>query len=149
MGIKMGIVWLIILIALVVIELATMGLTTIWFAGGALVATAIAAFDGPLWAQIAAFIVVSLLLLIFTRPIAVKFFNGKRVKTNSESVVGARAIVTQRIDNLKGEGTVVLNGQEWTARSASSDVDIEEGAVVVVREIQGVKVIVEQTADEA
>ena len=43
----------------------------------------------------------------------------------------------------------MLNGQEWSARSAQPDVDIEEGAVVVVREIQGVKVIVEQTAEEA
>ena len=145
----MGIVWLVILVLLVIIELATMGLTTVWFAGGALVAAAIAAFNGPIWAQIAAFIVVSLLLLIFTRPIAIKYFNVERIKTNSESLIGAQAIVTKRIDNLMGEGTVVLNGQEWTARSLVSDVSIEEGAVVVVREIQGVKVIVEQTADEA
>lgn len=145
----MGIVWLVILVLLVIIELATMGLTTVWFAGGALVAAAIAAFNGPIWAQIAAFIVVSLLLLIFTRPIAIKYFNVERTKTNSESLIGAQAIVTKRIDNLMGEGTVVLNGQEWTARSLVSDVSIEEGAVVVVREIQGVKVIVEQTADEA
>lgn len=145
----MGIVWLVILVLLVLIELATMGLTTVWFAGGALVAAVIAAFNGPLWAQVGAFIVVSLLLLIFTRPIAMKYFNVERIKTNSESLIGKQAIVTQRIDNLQGEGTVVINGQEWSARSIQPDVDIEEGAVVVVREIQGVKVIVEQTADEA
>lgn len=145
----MGIVWLVILVLLVLIELATMGLTTVWFAGGALVAAVIAAFNGPLWAQVGAFIVVSLLLLIFTRPIAMKYFNVERTKTNSESLIGKQAIVTQRIDNLQGEGTVVINGQEWSARNIQPDVDIEECAVVVVREIQGVKVIVEQTADEA
>jgi membrane protein implicated in regulation of membrane protease activity len=113
------------------------------------VAAVIAGFNGPLWAQVGAFIVVSLLLLIFTRPIAMKYFNVERTKTNSESLIGKQAIVTQRIDNLQGEGTVVINGQEWSARSIQPDMDIEEGAVVVVREIQGVKVIVEQTAEEA
>ena len=145
----MGIAWLVILVLLVLIELATMGLTTVWFAGGALVAAVIAAFNGPLWAQIGAFIVVSLLLLVFTRPIAVKYFNVERTKTNSESLIGMQAIVTERIDNLKSTGTVVLNGQEWTARSFHQDVDIEEGVVVQIRDIQGVKLIVEQIAAEA
>lgn len=145
----MGIAWLVILVLLVLIELATMGLTTVWFAGGALVAAVIAAFNGPLWAQIGAFIVVSLLLLVFTRPIAVKYFNVERTKTNSESLIGMQAIVTERIDNLKSTGTVVLNGQEWTARSPHQDMAIEEGVVVEVRDIQGVKLIVEQIAPEA
>ncbi|MBQ9122557.1 MAG: NfeD family protein [Lachnospiraceae bacterium] len=145
----MGIMWLVILVLLILIEFATMGLTTVWFAGGALVAAVIAALNGPIWAQVAAFVVVSLLLLIFTRPIAVKYFNVDRTKTNTESLIGKQAIVTERIDNLKATGTATINGQEWTARSASQDVDIEEGAVVIIKEIQGVKLIVEQIAVEA
>lgn len=145
----MGIMWLVILVLLILIEFATMGLTTVWFAGGALVAAVIAALNGPIWAQVVAFVVVSLLLLIFTRPIAVKYFNVDRTKTNTESLIGKQAIVTERIDNLKATGTAAINGQEWTARSASQDVDIEEGAVVIIKEIQGVKLIVEQIAVEA
>lgn len=145
----MGIMWLVILVLLVLIEFVTMGLTTVWFAGGALVAAIVAAFNGPLWAQIGAFLVVSLLLLIFTRPIAVKYFNVERIKTNTESLIGMQAIVTARIDNLNAEGVVTVNGQEWTARSFLPDQDIEEGAVVVIREIQGVKLVVEQIAVEA
>lgn len=145
----MGIMWLVILVLLILIEFATMGLTTVWFAGGALVAAVIAALNGPIWAQVAAFVVVSLLLLIFTRPIAVKYFNVDRTKTNTESLIGKQAIVTERIDNLKATGIAAINGQEWTARSASQDVDIEEGAVVIIKEIQGVKLIVEQIAVEA
>lgn len=145
----MGIMWLVILVLLILIEFATMGLTTVWFAGGALVAAVIAALNGPIWAQVAAFVVVSLLLLIFTRPIAVKYFNVDRTKTNTESLIGKQAIVTERIDNLKATGTAAINGQEWTARSAFQDVDIEEGAVVIIKEIQGVKLIVEQIAVEA
>lgn len=145
----MGIMWLVILVLLILIEFATMGLTTVWFAGGALVAAVIAALNGPIWVQVAAFVVVSLLLLIFTRPIAVKYFNVDRTKTNTESLIGKQAIVTERIDNLKATGIAAINGQEWTARSASQDVDIEEGAVVIIKEIQGVKLIVEQIAVEA
>ena len=144
----MDIVWLIILVVLILIEFATLGLTTVWFAGGALIAAIIAAFNGPLWLQIVAFIVVSLLLLIYTRPIAMKYFNVKRTKTNSESLIGKQAIVTEKIDNLQGTGTVTVSGQEWTARSQDRS-DIEEGAVVQILEIQGVKLIVKQIAVEA
>ncbi len=145
----MGIVWLVILVVLILIELATMGLTTVWFAGGALVAALIAVFNGPLWAQIGAFVVVSLLLLIFTRPIAMKYFNVDRTKTNTESLIGKQAIVTERIDNLKSQGSVIVNGLQWTARSLQHNQDIQEGAVVEIRDIQGVKLIVEPVAVEA
>ena len=135
--------WLILLIALVVVELATMGLTTIWFAAGSLVATVAAAVGAPLYLQIALFLIVSVLMLVFTRPVAVKYFNRDRVKTNVDSVIGRKGIVTGKIDNLQGCGQVTLNGQEWTARSLSEGQTIQEGSVVVIREVRGVKLIVE------
>lgn len=135
--------WLVFLVALVVIEICTMGLTTIWFAAGALAATVAAALGAPLFLQIALFLIVSVLMLVFTRPIAVKYFNQDREKTNVESVIGKKAIVTGAIDNLQACGQVTLNGLEWTARSAADDLKIPEGSVVIVREIQGVKLIVE------
>ena len=135
--------WLVFLVALVVIEICTMGLTTIWFAAGALAATVAAALGAPLFLQIALFLIVSVLMLVFTRPIAVKYFNQDREKTNVESVIGKKAIVTGAIDNLQACGQVTLNGLEWTARSTADDLKIPEGSVVIVREIQGVKLIVE------
>ena len=87
--------------------------------------------------------VISLILLFFTRPIAVKYFNKDRVKTNVESMVGRQAIVTDEIDNLKAAGQVTVNGQEWTARSWDEKVKIPVGEVVTVRAINGVKLIVE------
>ena len=71
--------WLVLLVVLVVIEIATLGLTTIWFAGGALVALIAAAFGAPLYFQVALFIAVSAVLLFFTRPLAVRYFNNDRV----------------------------------------------------------------------
>lgn len=138
------IIWLIVFVILVAVEIATMGLATIWFAGGALVATLVAAIGGPVWLQIAVFVVVSTVLLFFTRPIAVKYFNKERVRTNVESLIGKQAIVISEIENLHGVGQVTVNGQEWSARSSKSDVKIPVGAVVVILAIEGVKLIVEE-----
>lgn len=137
------IMWLAVLVILVIVELATMGLTTIWFAGGALIATIIAALEGPIWLQFVCFVVVSLVLLVLTRPVAMRYFNQNREKTNTDSLVGKQAIVTLDINNLLGTGQVMLNGMEWSARSTKEDVKIEAGAVVVVKGISGVKVLVE------
>ena len=74
--------WLAIFIVLLIIEIATMGLTTIWFAGGALIAFCAGVVGFGLGVQVGTFIVVSLLLLLLTRPLAVKYFNQERQKTN-------------------------------------------------------------------
>lgn len=137
------IVWLAVLVLLVIIELATMGLTTIWFAGGALVATIIAALNGPIWLQFVCFVVVSLVLLVLTRPVAMRYFNQNREKTNVDGLIGKQAIVTLEINNLLGTGQVMIGGMEWTARSVNDEEKIEAGAVVIVKSISGVKVLVE------
>lgn len=137
-------IWLAVLVVCVGIEIATMGLTTIWFAGGALVSAILAALNAPLWLQIVEFFVVSLILLYLTRPVAVKYFNKDRVKTNVESLIGRQAIVISEIDNLQGIGQVTVGGQEWSARSVKDDVQLPVGSVVVVRSVSGVKLIVEE-----
>ena len=141
-------IWVLLLVVFVVVEVLTMGLTTIWFAGGALAAVGVAALHLPSYVQIATFIVVSGLLVFFTRPIAVKYFNQDRIKTNAESIVGKKAIVTGAIDNIKAQGQVTVSGMEWTARSTSDDITIAEGAVVTIVAINGVKLIVEERKEE-
>ena len=140
---NMTIVWLVLLIVMVVIELATMGLTTIWFAGGSLVATIAAACSAPIWLQVTLFFVVSLVLLWFTRPIAVKYFNKDRIRTNVEAMVGRQGVVTSEIDNLEGIGEVKIGGMEWTARTIMDGMKLPVGTVVIVRAVDGVKVIVQ------
>ncbi len=137
-------IWLIIFVACIVIEIISMGLTTIWFAGGALIAAVAAALDVPLWVQIVLFVLVSLVLLYFTRPIAVKYFNKDRIKTNAESLVGKQAIVISEIDNLQGIGQVTVEGKEWTARTVTDGVTLPTGSVVFIRAISGVKLMVEE-----
>ena len=143
-SLSMTVFWLIVLVVLVVIELLTMGLTTIWFAGGALVATIAALFHAPVAVQIILFLVVSGLLIFSTRPLAVKYFNKDRVRTNAESLVGRQAIVISEIDNLQGIGQVNVGGMEWSARTRVDGVKLPAGTVTTVLAINGVKLVVEE-----
>lgn len=141
---NMTMFWLVLLVVLVVIELLTMGLTTVWFAGGALVAAIAAIFDAPIALQVILFLLVSALLLFFTRPFAVKYFNKDRVRTNAESLVGRQAIVISEIDNLQGIGQVNVGGMEWSARTRVDGMKLPVGTVTTVLAINGVKLIVEE-----
>lgn len=139
-----AIYWLILFIALLVIEIITLGLTTIWFAGGALAAFVLSLMEVPPVVQWAVFCAVSLILLFATRPWAVRYFNSqKKEKTNIDSLIGKTAVVTSTISNLEGKGEVYVNGLTWTARAGEDSVVIEEDTHVTVVAVQGVKLIVE------
>lgn len=144
-----AIYWLIAFVVLLGIEAATMALTTIWFAGGALVAFILALFGAGIQVQLAMFVIVSFILLFFTRPFALKYVNRNTVKTNSESLIGKNARVTVEINNLEGKGAAVLNGQEWTARALTDDEIYPAGTMVEVKDIKGVKLIVSRNQEEA
>ncbi|MFV0343600.1 MAG: NfeD family protein [Anaerocolumna sp.] len=133
--------WLIALAILIVIEIATLGLTTIWFAGGSLVAFFVSLAIDSLLIEIVVFLVVSFLLLFFTRPIASRYLNSKRTKTNYEDFVGREVKVLEKIDNFNNTGLVLLNGLEWMARNTDETV-IQPGEKVIVRAVSGAKVIV-------
>ena len=137
-------VWLILLAVFLVVEAITAGLTTIWFAGGALVAALAAYFGAGVVLQLLLFLVVSVVLLVFTRPRAVKYMNKDLEKTNVNSLLGKTAVVTQEIDNLAQTGQVRINDIEWTARTFDNSIKIPKDAVVEIEEVQGVKLIVKK-----
>lgn len=136
--------WLLLAAIFIIIEIVTLGLTTIWFAGGAFIAAIAGALGANLAIEILCFVVVSVLLLVFTRPIAVKHLDANTEKTNAEALVGQNAVVLSEIDNLKGTGQAKVDGMEWTARALNDSVIIPKGATVKIVEIQGVKLIVEE-----
>ncbi len=138
-----SIYWLIALAVFLVIEIITLGLTTIWFAGGALIAFLLSLIVDNSILEFVVFIIVSFVLLYFTRPIAQKYFNKQRIKTNYESLIGRDGKVIEKIDNFNNTGQVIVNGQEWTARALIDQEIIETGEKVVIREVSGVKLIVE------
>ena len=136
--------WLLIFIVLLVIEIGTMGLTTIWFAGGALSAFIMGIIGFGTGVQIAVFSIVSIVLLVSTRPIALKYFNKERQKTNAESLIGKQALVLEEVDTLHNKGVVEVNGQEWSAKTEEPSGVIAKNTVVTIEGIQGVKLIIKE-----
>jgi len=143
-----SICWLVLLIAFIMIEFATMGLTTIWFAGGSVAGFIASIIGAGFIVQVILFLIVSILLLVFTRPFAAKYINKNKIKTNVDSLAGRKAVVTQMIDNLLATGEASLDGKEWMARSVNEDDKIPEGTIVKVIRISGVKLIVQKEMEE-
>ena len=135
--------WLIAMLVLLGVEAAVPGLISIWFALGAFAALISAMFHAPLWLQLVWFVVVSLLSLALTRPLAQKYVNGRTTPTNADMVIGRDAVVTEEIDNLHARGAVLLDGKTWTARMAKEEDSAPVGEAVRVLRIEGVKLIVE------
>ena len=138
----MTVVWLILLILLLLVEIITVGLTSIWAAGGALVALILNILKFPFLVQVVAFFAVTFLLLFFTRPFAVKCINSRREKTNYEGIIGKTIRIAERVDNMSQTGMAVVNGQEWTVRSEKDEEILEAGTIAKVVDISGVKLIV-------
>ena len=140
-----AIVWLGVMILFAVGEAITVGLTSIWFAVGALGGLITAGLGFGFWPQIIVFIVLSGITLALVRPLAKKLLRPGYSATNADQVIGTVGVVTQAVDNLAGQGLVNLSGQVWSARSKTEAV-IPVGQEVRVLHIQGVKVIVEPVA---
>ena len=136
-----SICWLAVFVLLIVIELATMGLTTIWFAGGAVAGFIASMLGANVVIQAVVFFVVSIVLLIFTRPFAVRYINSNKTKTNIDGLIGQEALVLEEINNIRETGCARLDGKEWSARSVDDTV-IPADTVVIVERIEGVKLIV-------
>lgn len=134
-------VWLGIMILCLIIEAVTVGLTTIWFAIGAFAAMIAGVLGLGMIGEIVLFFVVSFVLLIFTRPVAVKYLNPHKVRTNYEDAVDKVVKITERVDNINGTGKAVLNGLEWTARMQEKEMILAEGELAQVTAIEGVKLI--------
>ena len=136
------IIWLIILVLFGIGEAVTVGLTSIWFALGALGALIVSQLGLGFWPQIITFIVLSALSMLLVRPFAKKFLRPGYSPTNADRVIGAEGVVTQAIDNLKAQGQITVNGAPWTARTEEGCPAIPAGSRVRVLRIEGVKVIV-------
>lgn len=143
----MAMIWAGLTIIFVVAELISLGLTSIWFAAGALVAAFAAILGAPFWLQMIVFIIVSVILLASTRKFAKRYLENRIVKTNAESLIGKTSIVQETIDNAVPTGKIRIGDVEWTARTLQEGQVIPKGSRVVIREIAGVKCMVEPVED--
>lgn len=135
-------IWVAVTVICIVVESLTLSLTTIWFGISAFVMVFLAFTPIPFIAQVFIFVVMSLILLIFTRPILKKKLTKKTIATNYERIIGQVAVVTRKITALD-KGAIKINGMEWTA-AVKEDVVLEEGSKCIIEEIAGVTAYVKQ-----
>jgi membrane protein implicated in regulation of membrane protease activity len=133
-------IWVALVIIFALIEVFTLGLTTVWFAIAALLMVFLSFINIPLTAQILIFLAISALLLIFTRPLAIKKFKIGQEKTNVDSLIGKHALVIKTIGEFE-RGEVKINGLIWSARS-ENNTEITEGSKCEILRIEGVQLIV-------
>ena len=145
----MWIFWLIAAGVFFIIEMATIGFLVFWLGIGALLAMVTSFITDSIFIQALVFVVTSTLLLIFTRPLVDKFIKTpKELKTNAYSIIGKKAIVISKINNIEGVGQIKIDGDVWSAKSFD-DEDIPEDTEVEITEIDGVKAVVKRiTADK-
>ena len=139
---SMTAVWVVLMIVFLVVEGIVPGLVSIWFALGALAALISSMLGAQLWLQAVWFIVVSVLALIATRPLAKKYVNSRVQATNADMFIGQECVVKEAVNQLAETGAVAIGGKIWTARTDSADTILEEGSIAVVERIEGVKLIV-------
>lgn len=133
--------WLVLMLILLLIEAATVGLVSLWFAAGSLVALISAMLGAPLWLQVVLFVLVSGVLLAALRPLTRKLLAPRIIRTNADSVIGSTGLVTDTVDNIAATGQVKLGPMYWTARSTTG-APIAPGTMIRVDRIEGVKVYV-------
>ncbi len=134
------IVWLIIAVALAVIELVTINLVCVWFVVSAVAAIFVSLATDSIVIQLAVFVIAGVVLMLLTRPMLMKRLGKSNEKTNLDRVVGMQGIVTESIEPLK-VGEVKVDGKLW---SAVSDILIEKDEVVEIVSIDGVKLNVKK-----
>ena len=140
-----AVLWLFAAGILAIIEAFTLGLTSIWFAAGAAGAAIAAMLGASLPIQIAVFLVISIILIAMTRPLAKKRLNAKVEKTNIDAVIGQEGMVEEDIPTY-GSGQVHVDGKSWTA--VSSGEEIKKGKLVIVKSVRGVTLTVEEKEQE-
>lgn len=140
---SMLIFWVVLLIILIIVEALTAQMMTIWFAVGTVAAIVAELLGAQTWLQWVAFVIVSVIALVATRPLVKKLTKTKIQPTNADRCIGQVAVVTEDIDNMSAKGQVSVNGTIWTARSSDGTV-IPKDEKVVVEKIEGVKVVVKK-----
>lgn len=137
-----SILWLVVIVIAVIVEASTVQLVSIWMVVGGVGALIADLCGAPFWVQTAVFAGVTALALLVSRPMVKKVVHFQKVDTNAGRYIGKTGIVTTRIDNTEGIGQVTVLGSVWTARSSDGSI-LPEGENVVIKAIEGVKLIVE------
>ena len=137
-----SIFWLVVIVIAVVVDACTVQLVSIWMVAGGIGALIDDLCGAPFWIQTAIFAGVTALALVISRPMVKKVMHFQKVDTNAGRYIGKTGIVTAQIDNTEGVGQVTVLVSVCTARSLDGSI-LLEGENVVIKAIEGVKLIVE------
>lgn len=136
-----GWMWIGVIVAAIIIEVLTDQLVSIWFVPAAIVSTILDFCNvGIIW-QVLVFLIVSAAGIVFAKIFLPKLSTSEVLKNNIEAIIGEKCIVVEKIDNFAGCGQVKIKGQIWSARGVDEDSIFEEGEILHVVAIEGVKVI--------
>ncbi|SNU04862.1 Membrane protein implicated in regulation of membrane protease activity [Lachnospiraceae bacterium] len=138
--------WVIVAAVALIVEIISLGLTSIWFTGGGIAAALAAYFGAALWLQVVIFIVVSTVLLLIMRPLAKKYLAIGQEKTNTDSLIGRTEKILVTVDNNAGTGKIKLGDVDWRAVSVDGSI-IPEGTLVVIEKLEGTKLYVRREID--
>ncbi len=138
------ILWLIIFVILVVIEVITINLVTVWFCIGSLAGLFSTFFIKDLNLQLIIFIIFSVISMLCTKRFLNKVTNFEKININTNSLIGRICLVTKDINNILNQGEVIIDNNIWPALSEDDSCIINEGNKVRVKCVRGVKLIVEK-----
>ena len=144
----MTVFWLIICIVTIIAETMTLAMVSIWFTAGAFAAMVCSFFGAPEMVQTAVFLAVSVAALAIFKTKGERVTSHLQTPTNADRFIGREGLVIKTIDACRDEGLVTVDGQEWSARPMDKDAVIAEGSRVVVKEIRGVKLLVEKKEED-
>lgn len=134
--------WIAVIVVSVICEAATAALVSIWFLPAALISLVLSFFEVQVWVQTVAFFAVSIMSIIAFHSVFKKHISrSKKTATNVDIIIGEKAVVTERIDNISAVGAVKVKGQYWSAKSTNDDVSFDVGEIVEVVSVSGVKLV--------
>jgi membrane protein implicated in regulation of membrane protease activity len=139
------VLWVILACAFGVGEMLTTSFFLAPFALGAALAAVVSVAGGGSVAAVISFVVASVLVLAFVRPIARRHMKmPPQIRTGAAALIGKDAIVLERIENLEGVGCVRIDGEVWTARALYDNEVIEKGTRVQIVDIKGATALVSE-----
>jgi len=139
----MPFIWIAVIVIMAIFEGVTAQLVSVWFVAGALAAAIVSFFTPSFPIQLFVFVGVWLVFLAATRPFVRKIKSSTKVEpTNADRYIGKTAVVLEDIEDVKGGGQVKVGGSVWSAKAAAG-IRIPKGSEVIVKEIVGVKLVVE------
>ena len=143
--IPLWIIWLIAAVVFFIGEVMTEGFCLLWFSIGSLVALFCTLFTDNIIILFAIFLSVAIILLLATRKLTENFLNSrKKVESNVNALIGKKARIIEEIDQIEGFGKVKVNGEVWKAVTEDSSVILNIGDTVIIKAVDGVKLIIEK-----